>query len=241
MIKITSQEGRTTCRLGILLCRVRRMMDFNHVLRAIGVALMLAVLFTTPVRAQRSDRGGERYAYKSNCKDETIKASGSAVWRPFSLKREINGEGAAFANAVVNWQREVWSKYGEHWMDYDNARGKQLDGIGREDTDCRPDARRKNMIRCIISGNPCAMSPEAIDPGSQTASPGCQFGRGDIKQAQRFLNSCDKECDGEIDGILGGETEKCLKQFQRRFSLRVSGQPCVETLRALQGNCGVAR
>jgi hypothetical protein len=51
-------------------------------------------------------------------------------------------------------------------------------------------------------------------------------------------NSCRRECDATVDGILGDQTRGCLEQFQRRYDLERTGEPCQETMRALRRHCG---
>jgi hypothetical protein len=218
--------------------------------------VIVSLVSALPASAQRDDRerGGERrYEYGPNCKGEMIKASGNAVWRPFSREKELDGKGAAFANAVANWQREVRSKYGELWMQYERARGKDGGPVGRSDFDCVQTSFGvigKNIVRCTISGDPCARKAETVEdrpsggggrPGSSTRT--CEWDVGDVRQAQRLMNSCDgvRDCDTEVDGILGDNTARCLKRFQEKAGLRVTGEPCQSTLEAMQKRCGGGR
>ena len=138
-------------------------MKSGHVLRASAIALVLAFMLAIPASAQRDD-DRDRDRGERNCKGDRISASGSAVSRPFSRQKELAGKGAAFANAVITWQREVRTKYGEFWMQYERARGKDGGRVSREDFDCQ-DARvsGKNFIRCTISGDPCARRAETTE------------------------------------------------------------------------------
>jgi peptidoglycan hydrolase-like protein with peptidoglycan-binding domain len=223
-------------------------MTSKRMLCASAIPLVLAFMLAIPASAQRDD-DRDRDRGERNCKGDRISASGNAVWRPFSRQKELDGKGAAFANAVANWQREVRTKYGELWMQYERARGKDGGRVGRPDFDCQQASVGtfgKNIIRCTISGDPCARraeTTEAPDPGRGDPTRTCQFDIGDVRQAQRLMNSCDgvRDCDTEADGILGPQTARCLKKFQQRAGLRVTGEPCESTLREMQRRCGGGR
>jgi hypothetical protein len=105
-------------------------------------------------------------AQGDNCKADVFTASGRAKFRPFSKSKELEGGGAAMADAVANWQREVSAKVGERWRHWTEARDKSVK--------CEPVGTGKlisgNRIGCTISGRPCARGEETIPtppPGSK--------------------------------------------------------------------------
>jgi Putative peptidoglycan binding domain len=220
-------------------------MSTRFLKRTAAIAVLFGVaMAATSAFAQDNDR--QRYSY-NNCKDDRISSSGNAVWRPFSRDKELAGKGAAFANAVANWQREVRSKYGELWMQYDRAKGKNGDGVGRGDFDCTQASVGtfgKNIVRCTVSGSPCARKAETNETTGGNEDPKVcgYYDSSDIKQAQRLLNSCDRrECDTDVDGVLGPQTSRCLKDFQRKAGLQITGEPCRSTIEKLQAQCGGGR
>jgi len=219
-------------------------MTSRHWLCGSAIVLLLAALAAIPADAQRRDRDRDRdrdrEQTEERCKRELIKASGNAVWRPFSRKRELAGEGAAMQNAIANWQRQVRSKYGEQWMVWDRS------GDPEQGRDLRKDCVAasigtigRNVIRCTITGYPCK---EVLDPGGSRPDPRpdrrCDYSEWDVREAQRLLNSCRRECDAAVDGILGDHTRGCLERFQRRYNLERTGEPCRETMRELRRHCG---
>jgi len=56
-----------------------------------------------------------------------LNAAGKAKFRPFTQAREIRGEGAAMADAIANWQRDVSAKYGSQWIDVGQGRRQELE------------------------------------------------------------------------------------------------------------------
>src|SRR5437870_5800718 len=82
-------------------------------------ALVTAML-TVSASAQTSSDQDPTQAYaqrgeRAECK-AMLNAAGKAKFRPFTQAREIRGEGAAMADAIANWQRDVSAKYGSQWM-----------------------------------------------------------------------------------------------------------------------------
>jgi hypothetical protein len=98
-------------------------------------------------------------AQQRGCKIEIVTASGSAKFRPFTRARELRGEGAAMQAAKDNWQRDVVTKYGEQWMQFENARTVPLAATNPPDYwRCQP-ARVGKLgsytIRCTVNARPC--------------------------------------------------------------------------------------
>lgn len=213
-------------------------MKSKQVLLALCAGLLVLGTLAMTAGAQTRDRDrGPSEPGDERCKREIIKAGGKASFALFSRQRELEGRGAAMQNAIANWQREVRAKYGEQWMQYEQAAdaGKdcQPSGIG---------AIGKRIIRCTIAGRPCKIVT-SVDQ-AQGGGGGGPGGPGDgryrtweIREAQRLLNACFRQCDIQIDGILGEQTSECLRTFQRRYSLRRSGEPDNETMDALRRRC----
>jgi hypothetical protein len=110
------------------------------------------------------------------CKAETFTAAGRAKFRPFSKAKELEGRGAAMADAVANWQREIGAKFGERWKLWSEAKDTSFD--------CAPTRAGKiigsSFIGCTISGRPCA--PAASRDGDAVAD---DDGGGEIVRAKR--------------------------------------------------------
>src|SRR5215831_9935239 len=78
-----------------------------------AVAALMTAMLTLSASAQTAgDRSPtEAFAQRGECKPN-LNAAGKAKFRPFTQAREIRGEGAAMADAIANWQRDVSAKYG---------------------------------------------------------------------------------------------------------------------------------
>jgi hypothetical protein len=177
---------------------------------------------------------------RGECK-ETLNAAGKAKFRPFTQARESRGEGAAMADAIANWQRDVSAKYGSQWMLWDNADNKEFK-CGA----ARPGRIGSWFIRCTIEARPCGGGPEnAKDEDEDRADwRECKdFNRRRIIEAQRWMNGCNTcRREVEVDGICGPTTIRCLRDFQnsrfgRSKNLRVDGLPHRETVAALREYC----
>src|SRR5689334_15595852 len=76
-------------------------------------------MFTAPPQPAQAQGGA--------CKGEPVTVSGKAKFRPFSKTTELEGRGAAMADAVANWEREVGSRYGQAWKAWSRARDTTFD------------------------------------------------------------------------------------------------------------------
>jgi peptidoglycan hydrolase-like protein with peptidoglycan-binding domain len=192
----------------------------------------------TKAFAQRGERGerGEREECKAR-----LNAAGKAKFRPFTQKREVNGEGAAMADAIANWQRDVSAKYGSQWMLWERAVDKK-----ENCAPARPGTIGSWFIRCTIEARPCGGGEARSEPGSEEVDyDECQkFGRGRVLEVQQRMNGCDT-CRGHritVDGSCGPQTERCIRQFQssrfgREKGLEPNGLPGFKTVAALREYC----
>lgn len=170
-----------------------------------------------------------------------LNAAGKAKFRPFTQGREKRGNGAAMADAIANWQRDVSAKYGSQWMLWENAVDKSFT-CGA----ARPGRIGSWFIRCTIAARPCGGGPEKIEEVNVDRPEWRQcsdFHRERILEVQRLMNGCDTcNREVEVDGICGPTTERCLRQFQssrfgRTRNLRIDGLPHRETAEALHAYC----
>ena len=91
-----------------------------------AVAALMTAMLTLSANAQTAGDRDPTQAYAQQggeCKP-MLNAAGKAKFRPFTQAREIRGEGAAMADAIANWQRDVSAKYGSQWMMWDRADDK---------------------------------------------------------------------------------------------------------------------
>jgi len=186
----------------------------------------------------------QAYAQRGECKP-LLNAAGKAKFRPFTQAREVRGEGAAMADAIANWQRDVSAKYGSQWMLWDKADDKNSNC-----SPARPGTIGSWFIRCTIEARPCGGGPATAegvdlpDPGEGRGDRECsEYPRPRILEAQQRMNGCDA-CGRRItvDGSCGQQTERCLRQFQgsrfgREKGLEVTGTPNIKTVRALREYC----
>src|SRR4029450_9007062 len=93
-------------------------------LRGAVAALMTAMLTLSANAQTAGDRSPTEAYAQGECKP-MLNPAGKAKFRPFPLAREIRGEGAAMADAIANWQRDVSAKYGSQWMLWDKAVNKK--------------------------------------------------------------------------------------------------------------------
>src|SRR6267142_5627550 len=211
--------------------------------RGAFVALVTAVLTLSASAQTASDQDPtQAYAQRGECKP-MLNAAGKAKFRPFTQAREIRGEGAAMADAIANWQRDVSAKYGSQWMLWDKADDKNSNC-----SPARPGTIGSWFIRCTIEARPCGGGPDTAagaepeDPPEGGKECG-EFGRPRILEAQQRMNGCDA-CGRQIkvDGSCGQQTEGCLRRFQtsrfgREKGLEVTGTPNRKTINALREYC----
>lgn len=213
--------------------------------RGAVAALMTAMLTLTLSAQQPGDRApAEALAQAApqqgeDCKDK-LNAAGRAKFRPFTRAREIRGEGAAMADAIANWQRDVITKYGRQFMIWEKAAEKAF-YCGP----ANPGGFGSLFIGCTVEGRPCsAAAPPPEEEGPQGEPEACSdFDEGRIREAQRRMNGCDA-CGRQIsiDGTCGPQTVRCLRTFQgsrygREKGLDVNGLPDRKTIRALREYC----
>jgi hypothetical protein len=88
------------------------------------------------------------------CKADIVTAAGKGKFRPFTKTKELEGRGAAMADAVANWQQDVSDKFGEQWKSWSKAKDTTFN--------CAPTKTGKiigsSFIGCTISGRPCSLS-----------------------------------------------------------------------------------
>src|SRR5262249_17203568 len=204
------------------------------------VTAMLSLSASAQTTSDQQDPT-QAYAQRGECK-AMLNAAGKAKFRPFTQAREIRGEGAAMADAIANWQREVSAKYGSQWMMWDRADDKNSNC-----SPARPGTIGSWFIRCTIEARPCGGGPDQPDPdqvfGQDTGKECGDYERSRILEAQQRANGCDA-CGRQIkvDGSCGPQTERCLRQFQssrfgREKGLEVNGAPTRRTLIALREYC----
>lgn len=208
-----------------------------------AVAALMTAMLTLSANAQTAgDRAPtEAYAQREECKP-LLNAAGKAKFRPFTQSREIRGDGAAMADAIANWQRDVSAKYGSQWMMWDRADDKNSNC-----SPARPGTIGSWFIRCTIEARPCGggpATPQEEARQEETDYRECdEYPRPRILEAQQRANGCDA-CGRQIkvDGNCGPQTERCLRQFQssrfgREKGLEVTGTPNIKTVRALREYC----
>jgi hypothetical protein len=208
-----------------------------------AVAALMTAMLTLSANAQTAgDRAPtEAYAQQGECKP-MLNAAGKAKFRPFTQAREIRGDGAAMADAIANWQRDVSAKYGSQWMMWDRADDKNSNC-----SPARPGTIGSWFIRCTIEARPCGGGPSTPQEEArqeETDYRECsEYPRPRILEAQQRANGCDA-CGRQIkvDGNCGPQTERCLRQFQssrfgREKGLEVTGTPNIRTVRALREYC----
>ena len=208
-----------------------------------AVAALVTAMLTLSANAQTAgDRDPtQAFAQQGECKP-MLNAAGKAKFRPFTQAREIRGDGAAMADAIANWQRDVSAKYGSQWMMWDRADDKNSNC-----SPARPGTIGSWFIRCTIEARPCGGGPSNAQEEArqeETDYRECnEYPRPRILEAQQRANGCDA-CGRQIkvDGSCGPQTERCLRQFQssrfgREKGLEVTGTPTIKTVRALREYC----
>src|SRR5262245_60036073 len=206
-----------------------------------AVAALMTAMLTLSANAQTERNPTEAFAQE--CKP-MLNAAGKAKFRPFTQAREIRGEGAAMADAIANWQRDVSAKYGSQWMLWDKADDKNSNC-----SPARPGTLGSWFIRCTIEARPCGGGPANVPEEQQVAQQEqnyreCgDYSRPRILEAQQRMNGCDA-CGRQIkvDGSCGPQTERCLRQFQssrfgREKGLEPNGLPSFRTIAALREYC----
>ena len=218
------------------------MTPISIIWRGAFAALMTAMLTLSANAQTAGDRDPtQAQAQGAECKP-LINAAGKAKFRPFTQAREIRGDGAAMADAIANWQRDVSAKYGSQWMLWDKADDKNSNC-----SPARPGTIGSWFIRCTIEARPCGGGPTTIpEEATQQEPPDRECGdypRPRILEAQQRMNGCDA-CGRQIkvDGSCGPQTERCLRTFQssrfgREKGLEVTGTPNFKTVAALREFC----
>jgi hypothetical protein len=207
-------------------------------------AALVTAMLTLSASAQTASEQDptQAYAQRGECKP-MLNAAGKAKFRPFTQAREVRGEGAAMADAIANWQRDVSAKYGSQWMLWDKADDKNSNC-----SPARPGTIGSWFIRCTIEARPCGGGPDTaagLEPPEDTREGRecSEYPRPRILEAQQRMNGCDA-CGRRItvDGSCGQQTERCLRTFQgsrfgREKGLEVTGTPNIKTVRALREYC----
>src|SRR5262245_31925751 len=165
------------------------------------VAATLTLALTAQPRGRDDDPAQARAQQGTDCK-ESLNAAGRAKFRPFTRAREIAGKGAAMADAIANWQRDVITKYGRQYMLWEKAADSTF-YCGP----ASPGGFGALFIGCTVQASPCnaneAQEPSEEPPESQNCD---DFPRHVITQAQRWLNGCDACGEISIDGTCGPQT-----------------------------------
>ncbi len=203
-----------------------------------AVAALMTAMLTLSASAQTDGDPLQARAQGEECKP-LLNAAGKAKFRPFTQAREVRGEGAAMADAIANWQRDVSAKYGSQWMLWDKAQDKNSNC-----SPARPGTIGSWFIRCTIEARPCGGGPATAEEPSDPTGRECgDFPRARILEAQQRMNGCDA-CGRRItvDGACGPQTERCLRGFQgsrfgRDKGLEVNGIPDRKTINALREYC----
>jgi hypothetical protein len=206
-----------------------------------AVAALMTAMLTLSANAQTPGDPTQAYAQQGECKP-LLNAAGKAKFRPFTQGREVRGEGAAMADAIANWQRDVSAKYGSQWMLWDKADDKNSNC-----SPARPGTIGSWFIRCTIEARPCGGGPVNAQEEQQQNEVDYKecgdYPRPRILEAQQRANGCDA-CGRQIkvDGSCGPQTERCLRQFQssrfgREKALEVNGAPTRRTILALREYC----
>lgn len=143
-----------------------------------------------------------------DCKRERISSAGGM--RPFS--------GMAMGAAEKEWRREVLTKFGERYLNINNAACRS--------TECVP-AAISGMTRCTISAIPCATRPKFEGSGSITTV----LSDDEKKEVQRLLKV-------KADGNFGPTSVAALERWQRRNKMSETGVPTREVLELLRKSGG---
>jgi hypothetical protein len=115
-------------------------------LATVGTALAMAAAAPETATAQGA----------AACKGETLTVTGKATFRPLSKSKELEGKGAAMADAVASWERQVAKRFGQPWKQWAAAKDTSFD--------CGPQDGKivgTSLIACTISGRPCAAASAA--------------------------------------------------------------------------------
>src|SRR5215813_15134415 len=144
--------------------------------RGAFAALVTAVLtFSAGAQTTSDQDPTQAYAQRGECKP-LLNAAGKAKFRPFTQAREIRGEGAAMADAIANWQRDVSAKYGSQWMLWDKADDKNSNC-----SPARPGTIGSWFIRCTIEARPCGGGPDRAEQVDEEDYDDCnRYGRGRV-------------------------------------------------------------
>jgi hypothetical protein len=222
---------------------ILKSMLWRSALAALVTTMLTFTGSAQTISAQPGDRDhdpAEAWAQEGGECKEKLNAAGRAKFRPFTQAREIRGEGAAMADAIANWQRDVSARYGTQWMLWDKAQEKSFN-CGA----ARPGTIGSWFIRCTIEARPCGGGPseppdEQPEPERRTCE---EYPRHRILEAQQRMNGCNT-CGRQItvDGKCGPQTERCLRAFQssrfgRQHGLEVNGAPDRKTIVALREFC----
>jgi hypothetical protein len=92
------------------------------------------------------------------CKADVVTTSGRSKlrFRAKTQKKELEGDGAAKADAITKWEREVANSFGDQWKQWSRAKDTTFD--------CEANKARivGTFISCTVSGRPClAGTPKA--------------------------------------------------------------------------------
>ena len=139
------------------------------------------------------------------CQRERISASGGL--RP--------GEGLARRSAESEWKRQVITKYGERFQNFDNAACRR--------SECVPGAI-SGLTRCTVTAIPCARKP--VFEGSGSIAVG-GLNPDEIKEIQRLLKV-------KADGNFGAGSVAALQRWQRSQKLVDDGVPTRDILERLR-------
>src|SRR5262245_46286550 len=157
-------------------------------------AAMLTAVLTLALSAQPKEVRAQAQAQQGEDCKESLNAAGRGKFRPFTRAREIAGKGAAMADAIANWQRDVITKYGRQFMLWEKAQESSF-YCGP----ASPGGFGALFIGCTVNAKPCnAAEPQepVEEPPEQT--PNCEdLPRHLILQAQRLMSGCDA-CGREI-------------------------------------------
>jgi hypothetical protein len=183
-----------------------------------AVATVITGMLSLSANSQTEDRvrdpAGARGEAREECKPKLYSTAGRVKFKEFTLAREMRGEGAAMANAIANWQRNVSDQYGSEWMLWERAEDKSFT--------CGPS--RSGTILCVVEARPCGGGPERPpdEEPEQAGRSRDKYSRSRVLEAQQRMNGCNT-CGRQIkvDGQCGPQTERRLRTFQVSPSVAV--------------------
>lgn len=192
----------------------------NTRLALIAAATLIPFALTAQVSAQTQAQcdGGKIFellkAAKNDCQGERI--AGSGGMRPT--------DNLARGSAEKEWRREVLTKYGERYQNFNNAVCKK--------SECVP-AAIGGLTRCSVSAIPCARRPVFEGSGSQSLAT-TNLSKDEIMEIQRLLKV-------KADGNFGRGSAAALQKWQVANKMVDDGIPTRDILEKLRAGSSSAK